>query len=94
MAVNKTASDQLERIKKNVSTSYMYFKDNVTRYHEFRKYVFKESINQQQRAMLQQLQRPIIEFNILEAYVSRLLGEFSKHEPSIEVSPAEGVPVD
>ena len=94
MAVLKQASDQLDRIKKNVSTSYMYFKDNVTRYHEFRKYVFKESINQQQRAMLQQLQRPIIEFNILEAYVSRLLGEFSKHEPSIEVSPAEGVPVD
>ena len=27
-----------------------------------------------------------LEFNILEAYVSRLLGEFSKQEPSIEVS--------
>ncbi len=44
--------------------------------------------------MLQQLNRPVVEFNILEAYISRLLGEFSKHEPGIEVSPAEGVPVD
>ena len=94
MAVKQTAIDSLERVKKNVSKSYMYFKDNYDRYHDYRKYVFKETINQQQRAMLQRLHRPIIEFNILDAYISRLLGEFSKHEPSIEVSPAEGVPVD
>jgi len=92
--INKVASDQLERIKKNVRTSHLYFKDNATRYREFRKYVFKESVNEQQKAVLQQLNRPVIEFNILEAYISRLLGEFSKHEPSIEVSPAEGVPVN
>ena len=72
MAVNKTASDQLARIKKNVSTAYMYFNDNYKRYRDFRQYVF----------------------NVLEAYISRLLGEFSQHEPGIEVSPAEGVPVD
>ena len=94
MAVNKTASDQLARVKKNVSTAYMYFDDNYKRYREFRKYVFKESINEQQRAVLQQLNRPVVEFNILEAYISRLLGEFSQHEPGIEVSPAEGIPVD
>lgn len=94
MAVNKTASDQLVRIKKNVSTAYMYFNDNYKRYREFRKYVFRESLSEQQRAVLQQLNRPIVEFNVLEAYISRLLGEFSQHEPGIEVSPAEGVPVD
>lgn len=94
MAVTKTANDQLARIKKNVSTAYMYFDDNYKRYREFRKYVFKESINEQQRAVLQQLNRPVVEFNILEAYISRLLGEFSQHEPGIEVSPAEGIPVD
>ncbi len=94
MAVTKTASEQLARIKKNVSTAYMYFDDNYKRYREFRKYVFRESINEQQRAVLQQLNRPVVEFNILEAYISRLLGEFSQHEPGIEVSPAEGIPVD
>ena len=94
MAVTKTASEQLARVKKNVSTAYMYFDDNYKRYREFRKYVFKESINEQQRAVLQQLNRPVVEFNILEAYISRLLGEFSQHEPGIEVSPAEGIPVD
>lgn len=93
MAVTKTASEQLERIKKNVSTAYLYFQENHKRFREFRKYVFKESVNDQQRAVLAELNRPAVEFNILEAYISRLLGEFSKHEPSIEVSPAEGVPV-
>ena len=93
MAINKTANEQLDRIKKAVSTSYMYFQDNYKRYHEYRRYIFKESINAAQKTVLQQLSRPVVEFNILEAYISRLLGEFASHEPSIEVSPAEGVPV-
>src|ERR1700677_457453 len=92
--VNKQPKDNHERIKKNVAQSYIYFKDNSIRFREFRKFVFKESINEQQKSVLQQLGRPVVEFNILEAGISRLLGEFSKHEPSIEVTPAEGVPVD
>lgn len=92
--INRTVSDNLERVRKNVASSYIYFKDNAVRFREFRQYVFRESINTQQKTILQQLNRPIVEFNMLEAYISRLLGEFSKHEPSIEVSPAEGVPVD
>src|SRR3990167_5453536 len=91
--INKTASDQIERIKKNVQTAYVYFNPNAKRFREFKRYVFKESINEQQKSVLQELNRPIVEFNILEAYISRLLGEFAKHEPSIEVSPAEGVPI-
>ncbi len=93
-AINKVVSDNLEHIRKNVSQSYIYFKDNAVRFREFRQYVFRESVNTQQKTVLQQLNRPIVEFNMLEAYISRLLGEFSKHEPSIDVSPAEGVPVD
>lgn len=92
--INKTASDSLPRIRKNVSQSYIYFKDNSVRFREFRQYVFRESVNTQQKTILQQLNRPIVEFNMLEAFISRLLGEFSKHEPSVEASPAEGVPVD
>lgn len=92
--VSSKASENLNRITKNVETSYMYFLDNYKRYRDYRRYVFKESINEQQKALLQQLSRPVVEFNILEAYISRLLGEFAKHEPSIEVSPAEGNPVN
>ncbi len=93
MAVSKTIQDELSRIKENVSISYLYFKDNVNRYHDYRKFVFDTSINDDQRAVLQSQNKPVIEFNILEAYISRLLGEFIQHEPSIEVTPAEGIPV-
>lgn len=88
-----TGLENLARIKENISTSYLYFKDNYERYREFRNFVFKESVNDNQRSMLRKLSRPVVEFNILEAYISRLLGEFSKHEPSIEVTPSEDVPV-
>ena len=92
--VNKTVSESLVRIKEDISMSYKYFEKNYKRFHEFRKYIFKESIDQKKRAAMIQLQRPVLEFNILEAYISRLLGEFAQNEPSITVSPAEGVPIN
>ncbi len=91
--IKQDAKDQLPRIKKNVETGYMYFKDNYKRFREYKKYVFKETINEQQRAMMRDLSRPIIEFNMGSASINRLLGEFADHEPGIEVSPAEGIPV-
>lgn len=91
--VNETASKNLSRIKKLISTSYNYFEENCRTYRDYRRYVFRTSINEQQKAILQKMNKPVIEFNILEAYISRLLGEFAKHEPSIEVTPADGVPV-
>ncbi len=95
MAVKDSVNNQenLERIKKNIQTSYSYQNDNNRRFHDFRRYVFKSSISHQQETVLQQLKKPIVEANILPAYISRLMGEFAMHEPSIEVSPAEGVPV-
>lgn len=92
--VDPYSHENLARIKENISNSYLYFKKNYDRFRTYRTYVFKESVSDAQRALLRKLVRPTIEFNILEAYISRLLGEFAKHEPSIEVSPAEGVPVE
>ena len=87
------SNDNLERIKRNIATSYLYFEDNYKRFRDFRRFVFCESVTEDQRSMLRRLNRPATEFNILEAYISRLLGEFSKQEPSIVVSPAEDAPV-
>lgn len=77
---------QLERIKKTVRTSHDAFRPNYDRYNEFRRFVFESSLNADEMALLMQLGRPTLEFNVLEAYISRLLGEFSKQEPDIEVS--------
>lgn len=84
---------RLARLKDNIATSYLYFQDNYERFRSFRNYVFKETLNDQQRAFLRKLVRPIVEFNILEAPISSLVGEFAGHEPSISITPSEGVPV-
>src|SRR3990167_4086871 len=91
---DKDDNAELARIKENISTSYLYFQDNYDRFRSFRNFVFKETVNDNQRSFLKNLGRPMAEFNILEAPISSLLGEFAAHEPSIEVSPSEGVPVD
>lgn len=78
--------DQLARIKKAVRNSHDYFKHNYDRYNEFRRFVFEQSLTNDEITLLETIGRPQLEFNILEAYISRLLGEFSKQEPDIEVN--------
>lgn len=86
MEVAKTHQAQLERIKTNVRRSHDYFKPNYDRYNEFRRFVFESSLREDDITLLMTLGKPQLEFNVLEAYISRLLGEFSKQEPDIEVS--------
>lgn len=85
MEVAQRHQDQLARIKKNVKTAYDYFKPNYDRYNEFRRFVFETSLKNEEITLLQTISKPQLEFNVLEAYISRLLGEFSKQEPDIEV---------
>lgn len=86
MDVAKRHQEQLARIKDNVRRAYEYFKPNYDRYNEFRRFVFESSLKEEEITLLMTLSRPQLEFNVLEAYISRLLGEFSKQEPDIEVS--------
>jgi hypothetical protein len=81
--------DQLDRIKKDVKQSWDYFKDNYKRFNEFKMFLFKTNWSDAERASLNGMGKPDTEFNILHAYVDRLLGEFSKQEPSIEISSDE-----
>lgn len=86
MEVAKKQEESLERIKKNVRQSYDYFKPNYDRFNEFRRFVFESSLREEDITLLMTLSKPQLEFNILEAYISRLLGEFSKQEPDIMVN--------
>lgn len=85
MAVAKTYQDQLQRIKKDVKNSYEAFKPNYDRFNEFRRFVFETSLTQDDITLLTTLSKPQIEFNVSEAYISRLMGEFSKQEPAISI---------
>jgi hypothetical protein len=84
--VAKRYQDNLARIKKTVHNAHDYFKSNYDRYNEYRKFVFDSSLTNDEITLLMTLNRPQLEFNVLEAYLSRLLGEFSKQEPDIEVN--------
>jgi hypothetical protein len=84
--VAKTHQKELERITTNVRKGHDYFKHNFDRYNKFRKFIFESTLRDDELALLASIGRPQLEFNILEAYISRLLGEFYKQEPDIEVS--------
>lgn len=77
---------ELPRIKKRVRNAHDYFRHNYDCYNEFRRFVFESSLTNDEITLLMSMNRPQLEFNILEAYISRLLGEFSKQEPDIEVN--------
>jgi hypothetical protein len=86
MIVAQRYQDSLDRIKNSVRRAYDYFKPNYDRFNEFRKFIYDTSLSSDDITLLMTIGRPQLEFNILEAYISRLLGEFSKQEPDIEVS--------
>ncbi len=90
----KTHQDQLNRLKKSVKNTYTYFQPNYKRFNDYRRFVFDTSLTDDDKMVLESLKKPEIEFNIGEAYISRLRGEFSKQEPSIKVTADDGAKVD
>ena len=94
MDVAKTYQDRLSVIKDNIKKSYDYFKPNYDRYNEFRKFIFETSLSADDISLLTDLSKPQLEFNIGEAYISRLMGEFSKQEPDIGVNGDEQMNTD
>lgn len=86
----KDEEAELKRIKKNIENAWEYFKDNYDSFNAMRRFVFVTSMTDADESLNKTLQRPSIEFNILEAYISRLRGEFAKHKPSIMVSGKDG----
>lgn len=91
--IAKKHTDRLKELKKSVEEAQQYFNNNVQRYEKFTKFVFKSSLTDMEASTLSSRGMPTIEFNILEAYISRLRGEFAKQQPSLAVRAADGVPL-
>lgn len=90
----KTYQSELANLKANVKEAYMYWKPNYDLYNEFKRFTFKSSLTDSDRQVLNALSKPQIEFNIMEAFISRLRGEFSKQEPAISVMAQDGAPIN
>lgn len=86
--------NKLEKIKENVKKYQDYFEPNNKRYFEFIKFVYNSSLTEADLMTLSDLKKPQLEFNFVESYISRLCGEFSKQEPSIDVRSEYGAPPD
>lgn len=82
----------LDDIKKKIEDSWAYFGKNYDRFYKFKKFVFNTSLNTDDLNTLETLKKPELEFNTLEAYISRLLGEFATQEPGVSTRAADGVP--
>lgn len=86
MQVALKYQDRLPTIKKRIKNSHDYFRENYDRYNEFMRFVFESNLTNDEVTLLMTLNKPQLEFNTLEARVSRLLGEMSKQEPDISVT--------
>lgn len=89
--VAKKYADKLTDIKKDIEQAYTYFQPNYKRYNEFMRFIFVSTLTEDEKTKLNQLGKPPLEFNVLEAYISRLLGEFMMYEPGVTCEAAYGL---
>lgn len=83
----------LERIKSNVEKAYQFSAPNYRRFSAFRQFLYKSTLTDSDLALLTATQKPQVAFNVGEAYISRLRGEFAEQIPDIEVGSDSSSPV-
>lgn len=86
---DKYGQANLERIKKDIQSAFDYYAPNYNLHSKFRKFIYETTLDDNDKQFADSLNRPHVQFNIGEAYLSRQVGEFSKQEPSIVVSSAD-----
>lgn len=90
----KIHTDRLPDLKKYVEEAQQANSGNVNRFERFVKFVFKSSMDNNQTTTLQENGMPTLEFNILEAVVSKKRGDFAQQQPNLSVRAADGVPIE
>jgi len=90
---SKKDEKDLIRINKNITRSMQNFWPNMLRANIHREFIFKSTLSTKNQNSLNALNMPVLEFNISEAFLSRLRGEFAENEPAISVSIQDGVNV-
>lgn len=93
MGIANKHTERLEDLKDKVEDWNLYFRSNFERYKEFIKFVFKSTMTDQEIQTLQDINKPTLQFNILESFISKLRGEFAKQQPGLTVRAADGIPL-
>ena len=77
--------DKLPEIQQRVQDCITYNAENVKRYNKYFSFIFNTTVTTEDRDTLATNNMPVVEFNVLESYLSRLCGEFSKQVPEVSV---------
>lgn len=83
--------DAIVRISENIKRSMNENFGNISRYNESREFIFKSTLSTKNRNSYSALNMPLLEFNISEAFLSRLRGEFAESEPGVTATIADDV---
>lgn len=83
-----------KKIKSKIQDFETYFSDNKKRHSQFVNYVYKSTISNELRGMMQSLGMPVVEANILYPYVAKTAGEFLKNEPSVIIKQSDSQDID
>jgi hypothetical protein len=86
---NNKEKTLLERISSNIHRSMEQNTGNIDRFNNSREFVLKSTLSAKTKNSLSATNAPILEFNISEAFLSRLRGEFAQNEPGISVTISE-----
>ena len=84
---------ELEGLKRLVKTAHDYDDHNCKRYNYFSNFILRSTLRATDIQVLADVQKPQVEANVLEAFISRLCGEYSELEQSFVISAAEGAQI-
>lgn len=76
----------LKALKKRVQDWYEFFKDNIVYFNETRNFIFNRIYSQSERGSADKIGYPDLMFNVIETYLSKFIGNFSKAQPGVQVN--------
>lgn len=85
---------ELERVKALAQNNYDYFKHNVARYHESKRFLFLDTVTDEDAAIMQDMGISPLEVNSLVAMYNNVLGRAADMEPSLGVKGTNSFDLD
>jgi portal protein len=91
MEIAQKHKDEFKRLKKLIEDAENYFSENKKKFIKNKKFLYESTLTDDDLNILRSQGKPELTVNIIGAIVSRLIGEWSKQAPSINVK-ANGNP--
>lgn len=79
--------EKLKKIKENINFSNDFYKNIYNSFNFYKKFLYESNYSSNEADALNYQGVPILEFNQIGSFVSRILGEFYKFDPSASIEP-------